>query len=159
MTTHVLVRAVRRSVLAATIALACAAPAFAVDSGGSSDGPSMATAPDLSQVRVLINANDFAGAVAALKPIVAQHPDDPDALNLMGYSLRKSGDVERAFGFYRKALNINPRHRGANEYLGELYVEIGEIEKAKEHLNALERICGNTSCEEYVDLAEAIAAL
>jgi Flp pilus assembly protein TadD len=157
MTTHVLVRAIRRTVLAASVALAFAAPAFAVDSG--SDDPSIATAPDLSQVRVLINNADFVGAVAALKPIVAQHPDDPDALNLMGYSLRKSGDVDRAYGFYRKALNINPRHRGANEYLGELYVEIGEIEKAKEHLLALERICGNTSCEEYVDLAEAIAAL
>ena len=57
---------------------------------------------------------------------------------------------------YREALRLDPKHRGANEYIGEAYVLVGNKAKAQEHLAALERICGK-GCEEYQDLARAIA--
>jgi tetratricopeptide (TPR) repeat protein len=65
--------------------------------------------------------------------------------------------MDRAFEHYKRALTIEPRHRGAHEYIGEAYLMIGDKAKAREHLAALERLCGR-DCEEYRDLARAIAA-
>ena len=152
MTTSIFARAVRSSVLAAAVAFALAVPALGVDQGS---GPEDATS-GLLDARQLINAGDYAGAVEALKPVIGANANNADALSLMGFALRKSGDIPHALGFYRRALSVNPNHRGANEYLGELYVETGEVDLARERLAELERICGNTTCEEYEDLAEAI---
>jgi tetratricopeptide (TPR) repeat protein len=151
---HMLNRLTRSLALAVTCA-ALAAPAFAVDSGGGD----AASLPSLTDARHQIDGQHYKAAIDILKQLIAANPSDADALNLMGFSLRKSGDEDRALGFYLKALKVNPNHRGVNEYLGELYVETGQIEKAKERLEALKRICGGTTCEEYEDLAEAIASL
>jgi tetratricopeptide (TPR) repeat protein len=80
-----------------------------------------------------------------------------DVYNLMGFSLRKTGDYPTALTFYKKALDFDADHKGAHEYLGELYVETGQMPKAKEHLAILEKLCPQ-GCEEREDLAEAIAA-
>ena len=61
-----------------------------------------------------------------------------DVYNLMGFSLRKTGDHKQAYTFYRKALDFDPEHKGALEYLGELYVETGQIDKASENVAAPE---------------------
>ena len=63
------------------------------------------------------------GAIEALKPVIGENGNNADALSLMGFALRKSGDVKHALGFYRRALSVNPNHRGANEYLGQLYLD------------------------------------
>ena len=72
--------------------------------------------------------------------------------------MSSEGPAFPALGFYLKALKINPKHKGAHEYLGELYVETGQLAKAREMLADLEKLCGNTSCEEYEDLEKAINA-
>ena len=152
-------------------------PVFAADSGGggggggggSSDGGSggggasssssdQTSGPSMADARALINASKWTEAIKVLKAIVASSPNNADALNLLGYSLRKSGDMKNALGFYLKALKINPKHKGANEYLGELYVETGDMAKAHERLDVLAKLCGNTTCEEYEDLEKAIKA-
>jgi tetratricopeptide (TPR) repeat protein len=114
-----------------------------------------ATAPDLTSVRAKIKAKDFKGALAELTPMLATH-QDADVYNLMGFSLRKSGDYKQAYTFYRKALEFDPAHKGALEYLGELYVETGQIDKAKENVALLKMLCPG-GCEELEDLEEAIA--
>lgn len=113
-------------------------------------------APDLSSVRAKIKAKDFKGALVELTPMLAtiQHAD---VYNLMGFSLRKTGDYKQAYTFYRKALDFNPEHKGALEYLGELYVETGQIEKARENVAMLKKLCPS-GCEELEDLEQAIAA-
>ena len=58
---------------------------------------------------------------------------------------------------YQAALRIKPNHRGANEYLGELYLELGRLEEAEERLKVLDAAC-KFRCEEYQDLEEAIAS-
>jgi tetratricopeptide (TPR) repeat protein len=58
---------------------------------------------------------------------------------------------------YQKALAINPDHRGANEYLGELYLKTGDLEKARERLSKLQNLCPG-GCEEYDDLKKAVGA-
>lgn len=151
-------------------ALSLSAPAFAIDtggggsssssgSGGSSSSSSAATVavPSLAAARADIAKGAWAKAIAKLKLIVADQPRNADALNLMGFSLRQSGDMTRALQFYNKALKINPKHTGALEYMGELYVMTGKVDKAKENLAKIKGICG-TSCEEYKDLAKAIGA-
>ncbi len=118
-----------RLAAAALVALSLAAPpALAVDSGGGSSSSSNSSSsssvsgPSLNDARALIRAGKWKPAVAMLKTIVANDGRNADAFNLLGYSLRKSGDRKNAEGFYLKALKLNPRHKGANEYLGELYV-------------------------------------
>ena len=113
-------------------------------------------APDLTSVRAKIKAKDFKGALAELTPMLQTH-QHADVYNLMGFSLRKTGDYKQAYTFYRKALDFDPEHKGALEYLGELYVEIGQIDKARENVVLLKKLCP-AGCEELADLEQAIAA-
>ena len=113
-------------------------------------------APDLTSVRAKIKAKDFRAALAELNLMLETH-QHADLYNLMGFSLRKLGDYKQAYTFYRKALDFDPVHKGAHEYLGELYVETGQIEKAREHLAVLQKLCPS-GCEELEDLEHAIAA-
>src|SRR5215471_8861433 len=112
-------------------------------------------APDLTSVRSKIKAKDFKGALAELTPMLQTH-QNPDVYSLMGFSLRKTGDRKRAYTFYRKALDFNPNHKGALEYLGELYVETGQIDKARENVALLRKLCP-AGCEELEDLEKAIS--
>jgi tetratricopeptide (TPR) repeat protein len=123
--------------------------AFAVDIVTTRD------APDLTSVRAKIKAKDFKAAIAELTPLLETH-QHADVYNLMGFSLRKLKDYKQAYTFYRKALEFDPEHKGALEYLGELYVETGQVDKAKEHVTLLKRLCPS-GCEELADLEEAIA--
>jgi tetratricopeptide (TPR) repeat protein len=126
-----------------------AAPALAVDNITSKD------APDLTSVRAKIKAKDFKAALAELTPMLATY-QHADVYNLMGFSLRKMGEYKQAYTFYRKALDFDPEHKGALEYLGELYVETGEIDKAKQNVVLLQKLCPS-GCEELADLEKAVA--
>jgi tetratricopeptide (TPR) repeat protein len=128
-----------------------ARPALAVDTVQSSD------APDLTSVRAKIKAKDFKGAVAELTPLLATH-QHADVYNLLGFSLRKLGDYKQAYTFYQKALDFDPDHRSALEYLGELFVETGQLDRARENVARLRKLCPN-GCEELEDLEVAIAAV
>jgi tetratricopeptide (TPR) repeat protein len=127
---------------------AMATTAYAADIGNADD------APDLTNVRAAIQAKDYAGALTKLKGIVVDY-QQPDVYSLMGYTLRKTGDRSQALIYYQKALDLDPRHKGALEYEGELYIEMGQVEKAEENLDKLNRIC-LSGCEEQEDLKAAI---
>ena len=75
-----------------------------------------------------------------------------DILNYLGFTLRKSGNFEVAEKFYLAGLEIEPNHKGINEYLGELYVKTNRIELAKERLEILK----DCKCEEFEELKELI---
>jgi Flp pilus assembly protein TadD len=126
-----------------------AGPALAVDNIES-------TAPDLTSVRAKIKANDYAGALAELRDL-AEDIQQADVYNLLGFTLRKTGDFKTSLTYYTKALELKPDHKAAREYLGELYVETGNIEKAKEQLSILAKLCPG-GCEEREDLQKAISA-
>ena len=122
--------------------------AYAVDDMEATD------APDLTAVRAKIDAKDYQGALADLRDL-AQDVQQADVYNLLGFTLRKTGDYETALTYYSKALELKPDHKGAHEYLGELYVETGHLDKAKEQLASLQQLCPN-GCEELEDLQRAI---
>ena len=116
-----------------------------------------AAADPLAAPRRLIAAKDWAGALAALR--AQPQVGSADWHNLMGYTLRKQASPQfaEAESQYLEALRIAPRHLGANEYLGELYVMKGELAKARERLAVLEKLCP-AGCEQREDLQRAIAA-
>jgi tetratricopeptide (TPR) repeat protein len=101
-----------------------------------------------------IKAKQFESAIPMLEEVQTRFPKSADVNNYLGYSNRKIGKRDVALGFYQTALRINPDHRGAHEYLGELYVEMQDLPHAREQLAALERICG--TCEESEDLKRHI---
>ncbi|KQW86010.1 hypothetical protein ASC89_02800 [Devosia sp. Root413D1] len=146
------------------VGMLATAPVRAVDGGGGGGGgyesnstSQSVSGPSLNDARALIRAQKWKSAATMLKQIVRADPRSAEANNLLGYSLRKTGDYKNAQGFYLKALKLDPRHKGATEYLGELYVEIGQLAKANKQLATLEKLCGNTSCKEYQTLAKFIA--
>jgi len=87
-------------------------------------------------------------AFSKLQKANKKDKDNPDILNYMGFTSRKSGNFDLAEMFYLKGLSLNPDHHGINEYLGELYVQTNRIDKAKERLEVLK----NCNCEEYQEL-------
>jgi tetratricopeptide (TPR) repeat protein len=101
-----------------------------------------------------------ATAAMALSPMAAAMQTDPPPDSARpsdpGFAYRKSGNLDAAFKHYNEALRLDPRHRGAHEYIGEAYLMQGNLDKAKEHLARLDRLCF-FGCEEYDDLKKSIA--
>ncbi|WP_414475133.1 tetratricopeptide repeat protein [Microvirga sp. M2] len=109
---------------------------------------------DLTAVRNKIKAENYAAALEELRGL-AEDTQQADIYNLMGYTLRKTGDYQTSLTYYNKALQLQPDYKAAREYLGELYVETGHIDKAKEQLAALAKLCPG-GCEEREDLEKAL---
>jgi len=141
-------RAVLALAGAATLTFFASSVAPAVDTVTSTD------APDLTSVRGKIKAKDYRAALTELKAIADAH-QHADVYSLIGFSLRKSGDAKAALTYYNKALDFDANHKGAREYLGELYVETGELAKAREQLAILTKLCPQ-GCEEREDLEKAL---
>jgi tetratricopeptide (TPR) repeat protein len=129
------------------------AAALAADSG-----PTPAGDPVLERVSAATERKDWPAAQATLKEAVAKDPGNADYHNLYAYSIRKgaSPDMNLVFKHYNEALRIDPKHRGAHEYIGEAYLTVNNLAKAKEHLGRLDKLCF-LPCSEHSDLKKAIA--
>ena len=90
----------------------------------------------------------YAQAFSKLEKAYKSDKKNPDILNYMGFTSRKTGNFDKAEEYYLEGLSINPKHNGINEYLGELYVQTNRIEKAKERLDVLK----NCNCKEFKEL-------
>ena len=90
----------------------------------------------------------YAQAFKKLNKAYKSDKKNPDILNYMGFTSRKAGNFKEAEDYYLKGLDLDPKHNGINEYLGELYVQTNRIDKANERLAVLK----NCNCEEYQDL-------
>ena len=142
----------RRWATAAALALVFAAgTAFAADTSAPSASPDK-----LGAARTQIAAKKWPAALDELKRV--NDTGSADWNNLMGYSLRKSAppDYAAAEKYYDEALRIDPKHRGALEYSGELYLITGNLPKAEERLAMLDKAC-RLPCEEYNDLKKSVA--
>ena len=102
-----------------------------------------------------VKSGNFQVAIKYLKQAAKSSTNNADIYNLMGYSHRKLDLLEEAFFYYHKALKLDPRHQGANEYIGELYLRTNNLKKAEEHLEVLDDVC-LFGCDEYDDLKDAI---
>ena len=118
------------------------------------DSGSPAESPQMTRARTEIKAKQYAAALADLKVLVVKEPT-ADVFSLLGHALWKTGDPTQGMTYYDKALALNPMHKGALEYQGELFVELGQLDKAKDNLAKLNHLCW-FGCEEASDLKEAI---
>ena len=136
---------------------AIAAPTTAPAAASDDTSGSSQVRSTYEQAVELVEAADYEDAIRILEKLERKEPGNPDVLNMLGYAHRKLGRMEPAFDYYQQALAIEPRHLGANEYLGELYLETGELGKAEARLAELVAACPS-GCEEREELAEAIDA-
>ena len=147
----------------ATFSLGLAALFFAVAGQAADTGPVVnqpSTSERLDLARAAIKSKDWRKALAELNVAVKDEPRNAEVHNLLGYSYRKQAtpNLPKAFEHYKTALSLNPKHKGAHEYIGEAYLMDKKPQEAEKHLADLEKLCGNKTCEEYVDLAKALAA-
>ena len=121
------------------------------------EGPTWAPLdPDFAAGKRALAAGDWNGAITALTSAGLRDDRNADIHNYLGYAYRRLWQLDSALGHYRQAATLNPRHRGAQEHLGEAYLMLGNRAKAEEHLAALERIC-LISCTEYDGLKRVLA--
>ena len=119
--------------------------------------PDLATRDeDYAAGKKAADAKDWTEAVRRFELAARRHPDHADLHNILAFSYRNLGRYEPAFAHYRRALELDPRHRGAHEYLGETYLLTGDLAGAERHLAALKEVC-LLPCDELGLLERAIA--
>jgi len=146
----------------AFVAISLSAPSPAAAAGGDDAPPRTGSAAKPEDVEyaaavAAIKSGDFTGAIRRLEGVVARDGTNADAYNWLAYAIRQDGDPTRSIPLYQKALAIDPNHRGAHEYIGEAYLALDNVGKAKEHLARLNSLCF-FPCSEYRDLKKAIEA-
>ncbi len=135
--------------------VACASP-LALGNPGMTTPAVNSQNADFVVGKQAIDRKDWKAAVESLLKAEKAMSNNADLHNFLGYAYRNLNDLDNSFKHYKEALRLDPKHRGAHEYIGETYLKAKQPQKAAEHLAELEKICGK-GCEEYVDLAKAIA--
>jgi Flp pilus assembly protein TadD len=122
------------------------------------DSPNAAAKdPDYSAGKAAMDKRNWAEAVKRFQQAALRDPDSADLHNYLGYSYRNLKQMDLAFKYYKRSIELNPRHRGAHEYIGEAYLMVGDLASAEKHLAALRNIC-LLPCEELADLDKAVKA-
>ena len=142
-----------RRMLAAGFALVLATQAGAVETD---PGEAVASDPDVAAAKAAHDRSDWNEAVARLQRAEKRFPDNADLQNSLGYAYRNLKQFDAAFLHYERALKLEPRHRGAHEYIGEAYLMVNDVASAEKHVTALQQIC-LLGCEELTDLQHAVA--
>ena len=130
----------------------------AIAAGSSSSTSSATTQADQRNIergKQAIEAGDWERAASFLERAAESSPRNADVFNLLAYSYRHLDRLDDAFENYARALDLDPKHLGAHEYIGEAYLMVGDLAEAEAHLATLQDICA--ACEETEELAEAIA--
>jgi Flp pilus assembly protein TadD len=122
---------------------------------GAGYAASYTTDANLEPILAMIEDGQFETAINHLHDELDADPDNPDIMTLLGFSYRKSRNFDDALTFYEWALKAAPDHKGANEYLGELYLETNQLDKAVQQLEKLDNLC-SSNCREYTKLKNAI---
>jgi len=135
-------------------------PLLAAGYGGSDTSSSGSSGKDkkidpFASVYKLIDLEKFTEAHNALK-LLNVPEKQADKFNLLGFTARKSGDLDTAREFYIKALEINPKHVNALEYQGELFLQLGKVADAQQNLEKIQKICWLLPCNAEKQLEKAI---
>ena len=138
-----------------TLSQLLVASSFAAGSGGD-DSKKMDVKSNYYYKAVkLINKNSYEAAIDNLLKAEKTNKKDADIYNYLGFSYRKIGNLEKASQYYNKALEISPKHKGALEYQGEMFLTQGNLEKAEANLKKLKKIC-YLGCKEEKMLKDSI---
>lgn len=132
---------------------------FAADNSGPTTSNDSTTTESfetkLEKARKLVTQKKWKSAIVELKKLSKTNKNNADVWNLLGFAARNSGDLKNSATYYKKALSIDPKHLGALEYQGELFLKLKQLDKAKKNLELLKTYCG-MSCAEYQDLDKEI---
>ena len=112
---------------------------------------------DYAAGKVAMDKQNWGEAAKRFEVALKRNPDSADLQNYLGYTYRHLKNFDAAFKYYKRAIEIDPRHRGAHEYIGEAYLMVNDLPNAEKHLTALRGIC-LLPCEELDDLNKAVAA-
>ena len=112
--------------------------------------------PELLTAERLVKEQQFEQSIPFLSRVIGRDPANADAYTYLAFSQRKLGFLNEALGNYLRALDLDPDHISAREYLGELYLQLGERSRAEEQLSRLKLLCP-LGCEAREDLTRAIA--
>jgi predicted Zn-dependent protease len=116
-------------------------------------GPDM---EDYTAAIKMMQSGAFAEAIPHLRQVLEAQPGNADVLNFLGYSSRMTGAYDDSLDYYRRALARDPDHKGAHEYLGELYLTMHQLGNARGQLVELVRLCPS-GCPERDTLTKSIA--
>jgi len=144
----------RKALIAACYLMAISLPAWSA--GSENDASPSRSDPDFVAGEKAVKAEQWPVAVKYMTNVVQRDAASADAWNYLGYSYRHMNEMDKSFAAYDKALQINPKHRNAREYLGEAYLQAGRLEDAEGQLKALDKLCF-LPCEQYRELKEKIA--
>src|SRR5258706_13262858 len=111
--------------------------------------------PDYESGKKAVEAGNWKTALDSFERVASRDPSNADAPNYLGYAWRQSGNLDLAFKHYNEALRLNPRHKGAHEYIGETYLMVNNLPQGDEHLRQLDKLCV-LPCDEYSGLNEAV---
>ena len=114
-----------------------------------------ASDPDYATAKTAMDNKDWQTAIRLFHIAALRDPDSADLNNYLGYSYRNLKQMDLAFKYYHRALELNPRHRGAHEYIGEAFLMVGDVTSAEKHLENLREIC-LIPCDELGVLEKAI---
>ena len=148
----------KKLLICALFLAACTgAPAWAAG-GGTDPAHAEPRDPALAAIQAAVAKPDWAQARELARASVAKNPSNPEYHNLYAYAIRmgEKPEMELVFKHYNEALRLDPKHRGAHEYLGEAYLMVGNLGKARDQLRTLDNLCF-FSCQEFAMLKKAIA--
>lgn len=136
-----------------------AGPASAAGGGDDANLRSERRDPALEAFQAAVGKSDWAQARALARASIQKDAANADYHNLYAYAIRMGAkpEMELVFKHYNEALRLDPKHRGAHEYLGEAYLMVGNLDKAKAQLRTLDDLCIFFSCAEFTKLKKAIA--
>jgi tetratricopeptide (TPR) repeat protein len=148
----------RNTLACIAIAAFAAGPAWGAGGGGPDPFHAEKRDPALAAIQAAVGKSDWPQARELARAGVAKNPSNPEYHNLYAYAIRmgEKPEMELVFKHYNEALRLDPRHRGAHEYLGEAYLMVGNLGKAKEQLKTIDDLCF-FSCDEFTLLKKAIA--
>lgn len=133
------------------------ASGLAAGLGSSNTATNSPSEQELEAAKTEMRAGRYEAALPILESAKAKDPKNADVHNLLGYAHRKLDHYDQAAASYNMALSLNPDHKQALEYQGEMYLKLGKLAEAEQNLKKLDGLCF-FGCVEYTDLEEEIAS-
>ena len=110
----------------------------------------------INDAKKLLKNDKHERAIKKLKKAIKEEPDNADIYNYLGFAHRKIGDYDNSKIYYEEALFIQPDHKLALEYQGELFLKLDDVQSAQSNLEKLKILCPE-GCDELTDLYTAIS--
>ena len=152
-----MIRRLRHTAAAILVAVVVCSVAATVVAEPYEDNPEASERDaDYAAGKAALARKDWPEAARRFRQAWLRDPDSADLNNYLGFSYRNLKQMDLAFKYYKRAIELNPRHRGAHEYIGEAYLMVNDVASAEKHLAALRQIC-LLPCEELDDLEKAVA--